>query len=81
MKRRRKTDSAWPAIRDGFLAANRECEACGGESEVAHHYQNRGMGMKDHRFLQALCDSCHRELHDMGVRTFWARHGRAEGEE
>lgn len=61
--------------RQAALCRTLPCAVCGQgpPSDPAHH-PSRGAGGKDRDTFPA-CRACHREQHDVGVRTFEARHG------
>ena len=69
-----KRDKAWIAARDKQLADEPYCRVCGSTyGLVAHHYDNRGMGYRDHSRLVSLCYTHHtgaEGVHTLGKQTF-----------
>lgn len=54
-----------------YTCSESHCEICGKKGVDIHHIKSRGSGGGDHIFnLIKLCHSHHREIHQLGVRTF-----------
>ena len=71
--RRTRFDREYAAIRPQILARNAWCcefPLCEARATVVHHKKGRGADGNRPEHLMALCDPCHRFIHENPTRSY-----------
>lgn len=70
-KRRTRFDREYAAIRPAILARNGwQCERCTNRATVVHHKKGRGPDGNQPQHLMAVCDDCHRHIHNNPTESY-----------
>lgn len=67
--KRKKELALYRTERDIYMAHHKECEAklkvCTFKSTALHHRQNRTSNLRNQETWMALCNECHRHIHEV----------------
>lgn len=70
-EKRKEQNAEYAILREAFLKENPKCACCGDPSQHVHHRAGRQNDMLlEKQYFMAVCDGCHREIHD---NPEWAR--------